>query len=89
MKKKWVYIPNSTIQCDFTYAKLKSINYAFETGKFPNCFKMRNVTPVHKRDVTTIKETYRQIRELPLLSKIFERLLYEHFRKNIEKYLTT
>ena len=50
---------------------------------------MKNVTPVHERDVTTIKETYRQILELPLLSKIFERLIYEQLSKHIEKYLTT
>ena len=89
MIKQWVSIPNSTIRCDSTYAKLKFINYAFGTGKFPKCFKMKNVTPVHEWDVTTDKETYRQICELSLLSKIFERLIYEQLSKHIKKCLTT
>lgn len=50
---------------------------------------MKNVTPVHERDVTTDKETYRQICELSLLSKIFERLIYEQLSKHIKKCLTT
>ena len=37
-------------QCDFTYSQLEDgINDAFKTGKFTDCLKMENVTPLHKK----------------------------------------
>ena len=55
-----VYLVNIMKQCDFRYTELKDcIKNAFETEKFPDCFKMANVTYVHKKDKPTDKENYR------------------------------
>ena len=39
--------------------------------------KWANITPVHKKDDTTDKENYRPISNLPTISKVFERIIYD------------
>ena len=51
--------------------------------------KIANITPVHKNDEATDKENYRPVSLLPLLSKVFERLLYDQLSDYLEKYLNT
>ena len=51
--------------------------------------KIANITPVHKKDEPTDKETYRPVSVLPLLSKVFEGLLYDQLSEYLEKYLNT
>ena len=50
-------------------------NKSLENGKFPNCLKLANITPVFKKGVRTSKNNYRPVSILPVFSKIFERLL--------------
>ena len=53
----------------------------FETcikdGIFPGKWKMSNVCPIHKKDSKNKKENYRPISLLPILSKIFEKVLFD------------
>ena len=49
-------------------------NKSLENGKFPNCLKLANMTPVFK-GARTSKSNYRPVCILPVFSKIFERLL--------------
>ena len=51
--------------------------------------KIANITPVHKKDEPTDKENCRPVSVLPLLSKVFERLLYDQLSEYLEKYLNT
>ena len=51
--------------------------------------KIANITPAHKKDEPTDKENYRPVSVLPLLSKVFERLLYDQLSEYLEKYLNT
>ena len=51
--------------------------------------KIANITPVHKKDEPTDKKNYRPVSVLPLLSKVFERLLYDQLSDYLEKYLNT
>ena len=51
--------------------------------------KIANITTVHKKDEPTDKEKYRPASVLPLLSKVFEKLLYDQLREYLEKYLNT
>ena len=44
---------------------------------YPDGLKIANITPAHKKDQPTNKENYRAVSVLPLLSKVFERLLYD------------
>ena len=55
-------------------------------GKFPNEWKMANVFPVRKKSDKQILENYRPVSLLPILAKVFERLIYnilfEYFIQN-------
>ena len=59
------------------------INYTF-----PDSFKMADITPVHKKDETTIKDNYRPISILPCISKIFERLMHLQISRYMDFYLS-
>ena len=49
------------------------------------------MTQVHKKDETTNKENYRPVSVLPLISKIFEQVVYdqlsEYLEKNFKQYI--
>ena len=52
------------------------INKCFSNGIFPDCLKLATITPIFKKGDRSDFRNYRPISVLPLLSKIFERLLY-------------
>ena len=56
------------------------------TGIFPGKWKMSNVCPIHKKKSKNDKSNYRPISLLHILSKIFEKIifesLYSYFTKN-------
>ena len=56
---------------------------------FPDSLKKTNITLAHKKDEPTDKENYRTVSVLPLLSKVFERLLYDQLSEYLGKYLNT
>ena len=53
----------------------------FETcireGTFPDMWKMSNVCPIHKKESKNLKENYRPISLLPILSKMFEKVIFD------------
>ena len=51
--------------------------------------KLGNIAAVHKKDEPTDKENYRPVSVLPLLSKMFERLIYDHLNEYLEQYLNS
>ena len=54
-----------------------------ETGIFPDQWKEANVTPVHKKNDKQIISNYRPISLLPILAKVFERIVF----KNLYNFL--
>ena len=56
---------------------------------FPDSLKFGDITPVHKKDETTNKENYKPISVLPLISKIFERIIHDQLGEYLEKYLNS
>ena len=54
-----------------------------ETGIFPDKWKEDNVTPIHKKSDKQLILNYRPISLLPILAKVFERLIF----KNLYNYL--
>ena len=63
-------------ECNSTFSVLADcINKSFENGTFPDCLKEANVTPIFKKDDPLDKEHYRPVSILPLLSKVFEKLI--------------
>ena len=57
------------------------IHIIFDTcireGIFPDKWKMSNVCPVHKKGLKNIKSNYRPISLLPILGKIFEKVIFD------------
>ena len=60
-------------------------NMAINQGIYPNCLKNARIMPVHKSGNTQDIKNYRPISMLPLLNKIFEKILYQR----IENFLTS
>ena len=56
---------------------------------FPDNLKFGDITPVHKEDETTNKENYRPVSVLPVISKIFERIIHNQLSEYLEKYLNS
>ena len=50
-------------------------NQALTTGEFPSNLKNADVTPVFKKDHPLNKENYRPVTVLPIISKVFEKLM--------------
>ena len=73
---------------NFSFDELtKCVNYALTNGKFPITLKNANVTSVHKKDDPTDKTNFRPVSVLPLLSKVFERVIYNQLGKYMETFL--
>ena len=53
----------------------RQFNEAICSSKFPATFKFANVTPVFKKGNQNQKDNYRPISILPIISKIFEKLI--------------
>ena len=74
--------------CDSAIVKPISLIFksCIETGIYPNKWKMSNVCPVYKKNSKNNKANYRPISLLPILSKIFEKMifnsLYLYFTEN-------
>ena len=54
---------------------------------FPDTLKNADVVPIHKKEEKTKKENYRPVSLLPIVSKLFEREVYNQILAYIEKYL--
>ena len=73
---------------NFSFDELtKCVNYALTNGKFPITSKNANITPVHKKDDPTDKTNFRPVSVLPLLSKVFERAIYNQLGKDMDTFL--
>ena len=57
---------------------------SFTSGEFPDCLKQANVSPIFKKDDPLDKENYRPFNILPLLSKVYEKLLYNRLSDYVE-----
>ena len=63
-------------------------NQALTTGEFPSNLKNANVTPVFKKNNPLSKENYRPISVLPIISKVFEKLMQNQINLRIKSFLS-
>ena len=68
----------SPILCDI-------INKSISIGCFPDILKIARVTPLFKEGSTEEVNNYRPISNLPLFSKIFERVFYDQLYRYFEQ----
>ena len=66
----------------------KYFNKSLEKSKFPDCLKLANVIPVFKKGARTSKNNYRRVNILPILSKLFERLIRKQLSEFFEIILS-
>lgn len=59
------------------------INKCMKSGTFPDSLKIAKVTPIYKSGVKSEPGNYRPISVLPVLSKIFEKVLYNRLEKHL------
>ena len=53
------------------------VNKGLKNGSFPDSLKCANVRPIYKKEDPFDKKNYRPVSILPLLSKVYERVIYE------------
>ena len=75
-------------ECEFTFDVFtNSINKSVETGYFPDSLKLANVTPVFKKEEPFDKSNYRLVSILPVLSKVYENIIYNQLSDYSESFL--
>ena len=67
---------------------LNLINDSIRDGYFPKELKLADVTPVYKKDDATSVKNYRPVSVLPVVSKIYERLIQRQVITHIDRYLS-
>ena len=65
-----------------------SYNDSKNDQKYPMALKRANVIPVHKEDERTLMTNYRPVSLLPIVSKLFERNMYNQILTYIGKFLS-
>ena len=74
---------------DFSfYALTNCINESIENGRFPDSLKEANIAPVYKSKNPFEKENYRPVSILPLLSKVYERLMFKQLSNHTKYFLS-
>ena len=66
----------------------KLINEILRTGNFPDKLKLADITPVFKKNNPLEKENYRPVNVLPVVSKIFDRIIQKQVTLFTEKLLS-
>lgn len=61
----------------------KSINKCLITGQFPDTLKIAKVTPIHKSGDKMDPSNYRPISVLPVISKIFEKIMHNRLTEHL------
>lgn len=63
----------------------KLINLSLKEGQFPDSCKIARVIPIYKGSLKTQTSNYRPISVLPILSKIYESVIYNRLNNFLEK----
>ena len=66
----------------------KLFNNTILTSNFPDKLKVADVSPIFKKDDPQKSKNYRPVSVLPVVSKVFERLLYKQMSLHVEEYLS-
>ena len=63
-------------------------NDSVNSSKFPSSFKCANITPIFKNESRNHKTNYRPVSILPIVSKIFEKIMSNQLSTYFEKILS-
>ena len=62
--------------------------YVLIKGTFPSVLEDGDITPVFKKEYRGSKENYRPVSILPVISKIFEKLLWNQITPFMDQFLS-
>lgn len=62
------------------------INMSLEEGTFPKSLKKSIVKPIHKKGDPTEMNNYRPVTLIPILSKVFEKIMYKRLNEFVIKH---
>ena len=82
---KMLIIPNDIVSNHLT----KFYNTAKNDQHYSTSLKLAKVIPVHKKEEKTLMKDYRPVSLLPIVSKLFERIMYNRIIAYIDKFLST
>ena len=75
--------------CDFSFHALTNcINESIENGTFPDSLKEANIAPVYKSKNPFEISNYRPMSILPLLSKVYERIMFNQLSNHTKYFLS-
>ena len=66
----------------------KLFNNTILTSNYPDKLKVADVSPIFKKDYPQKSKNYRPVSVLPVVSEVFERLLYKQMSLHVEEYLS-
>ena len=55
---------------------------------YPTKLKVADITPLHKKDEKTLTKNYRPVSLIPVVSKLYEKTMYNQIIDYIENYLS-
>ena len=64
---------------------VQNFSQSIINGDFPHCLKQPEVMPVFKKEEKLDKSNYRPVNILPVICKIYERLMYEQMYKHFDQ----
>ena len=59
-----------------------------QENKYPQSLKAADVTPIHKKNEKTAMKNYRPVSLIPIVSKLFERIMYDQIIVYINEFLS-
>ena len=59
-----------------------------QENKYPQSLKAVDVTPIHKKNEKTAMKNYRPVSVIPIVSKLFERIMYDQIIVYINEFLS-
>ena len=62
-------------------------NLSIARGEYPDVLKYNNIIPIHKKESKTIVENYRAISIMPVLAKVFEKIVNKSLRLHLKSLL--
>lgn len=71
---------------EFVFALTFLINQSYDQGAFPKCLKQAIIKPIFKKGDKSNIVNYRPIAMLPVISKIFEKIICKRIYRFFEKY---
>ena len=55
---------------------------------YPTMLKIADITPLHKKDEKTLTKNYRPVSLIPVVSKLYERNMYNQINEYIQNHLS-